>query len=102
MAASGRSVWREQWPDVKGVPMRKPTRVRKIEAGRYRVGNYLIVDEKRYQDRQRGWRVWRVNYEVTLNTRAHREGAETELEALPTLKKAVAYVVEQMEFEEAE
>jgi hypothetical protein len=43
--------------------------------------------------------VWRVNYEVTLNTREHREGAQTELEALPTLKRAVAYVVEEMRLE---
>jgi hypothetical protein len=57
--------------------MRKPPKVIRIEAGRYRVENYLILDEKRYQDlgrRGRGWRVWRVNYEVTLNTREHREG----------------------------
>lgn len=43
--------------------------------------------------------MWRVNYEVTLNTREHREGAQTELEALPTLKRAVAYVVEEMRLE---
>lgn len=71
----------------------------KLEAGRYRLGKYLIVNERFYVDGRRCWRVWHVNYEVTLNTIEHRRGAQTELEALPTLKEAVGYVRRQLEFE---
>jgi len=71
----------------------------KLEAGRYRLGEYLIVKERYYVEDRRRWRVWHINYKVTRNTIEHRKGAETELEALPTLKEAVGYVRRQWEFE---
>ena len=80
--------------------MAKLPKKKRIQAGEYRVGEYKILDEKRHHDSSRGWRVWRINYEVTSNSIEHRKAAETELEALRTLKEAVEYVARQIEFEE--
>jgi hypothetical protein len=70
---------------------RNATALVKVEAGRYRLGKYLIVHETRLC-----WRAWCMNFDPTLNTIAERRAAETELEGLPTLKEAVAYVRREM------
>jgi hypothetical protein len=77
--------------------MAKLPKKKRIQAGEYRVGEYKILEEKRHHDSSGGWRVYN---EVTSNSIEHRKAAETELEALRTLKEAVEYVARQIEFEE--